>query len=378
MNKAVHVFVYIFLIFAGAALYFEMELNKKRSELVDRNRQQEEFLAKIARTVEKAEPNKEVTVEANKDDSPVEAKIVDAPEMKNVLEEYEYYLEQANLETFNWEDQKTREQLRHIYMLDFEGNPILDGNQPLMRGQGTANELLSMLLEGSKNMQLKLNNTRLALKDLREVLNEQVAEINKLKPEMRQDKVTIEEKKKDIEKLQEEKQGLQNDLVKTRAEIDELNAENTSLKDEVATAKDETEAVKEELDKSQKRMKEMEKIIKDLIASQGTRPGAGGTAVSSVPFGDKGTVVEVNNENMFAIVMLTDEAMKQLKGNNLDQPLPALEFGIKRPNFNGPAGEFIGRLRLRQEVKDKNYVICDILSAWEQAKVEVNDVVFAD
>ena len=98
MNKAVHVFVYIFLIFAGAALYFEMELNKKRSELVDRNRQQEEFLAKIARTVEKAEPNKEVSVEANKDDSPVEAKIVDAPEMKNVLEEYEYYLEQANLE----------------------------------------------------------------------------------------------------------------------------------------------------------------------------------------------------------------------------------------------------------------------------------------
>ena len=38
----------------------------------------------------------------------------------------------------------------------------------------------------------------------------------------------------------------------------------------------------------------------------------------------------------------------------------------------------VGRIRIRQEVKGKNYVICDILGAWEQDKAKVGDVVFAD
>ena len=70
--------------------------------------------------------------------------------------------------------------------------------------------------------------------------------------------------------------------------------------------------------------------------------------------------------------------MQELKGENLDHPLPFLEISVKRPGYKGSAGEFIGRLRLRQEVKGKPYVICDILGAWEQDKVQRNDVIFAD
>ena len=51
---------------------------------------------------------------------------------------------------------------------------------------------------------------------------------------------------------------------------------------------------------------------------------------------------------------------------------------MKRPGFKGEAGEFIGRIRLRQEVKGKPYVICDILGAWEQDKIAPNDIIFAD
>ena len=78
------------------------------------------------------------------------------------------------------------------------------------------------------------------------------------------------------------------------------------------------------------------------------------------------------------IVEFSEDAMKQLKGEDLRGPLPLLELGLRRPGFQGEAGEFIGRIRLRQEVQGKPYVICDILGAWEQDKVQVNDILFAD
>ena len=102
MNKVLHVLVYVFLALASAALFFELQLNKKRDELTDRNRMQEDYLVKLARTIEKAEPDKNATFEIRKDVSPVEAKLIDSPDMENVLEDYRAPLEQANLETYNW------------------------------------------------------------------------------------------------------------------------------------------------------------------------------------------------------------------------------------------------------------------------------------
>ena len=119
-------------------------------------------------------------------------------------------------------------------------------------------------------------------------------------------------------------------------------------------------------------------MLKEAIQNPGNRAGGGGTAVTSLPAGDKGKIVEADNENMFAIVEFSAEAMKELKGEDNSRPLPVLELGVKRPGFKGEAGEFIGRIRLRQEVKGKPYVICDILGAWEQDKVAPNDIIFAD
>jgi len=377
MNKVLHVLVYVFLALAAAALYFELQLNAKRALLTDRNRLQEDYLVKLARTVEKTDPAKDATFEIKKDNSPVEARLVDSPDMENVLEEYPAPLEQANLETYNWDNQADRAQLRQVYVLDFEGNPVMDGNQPLMRGKGTEDELLSKLFESAKTQQSRLNSTRSALADLRGKLESVVAEINKLKPEARQDKVTIEEQKAKMAKLEEEKTGLENQITKIKSQIDELNGEITSLKDEVATAKDETEASKEEVAKAQKLIEQLKKLLQESIQSKGAS-SAGGTSVTTLPAGDKGKVVEADNENMFAIVEFSDESMKELKGEDLSKSLPAIELGVKRPGFKGPAGEFVGRLRIRQEVKGKNFVICDILGSWEQDKLTANDVVFAD
>ena len=375
MNKVLHVLVYVFLVLAGAALFFELQLNDKRAELTDRNRLQEDCFVKLARTIEKAGPDKAAAFEIKKDVSPIEAKVVDA-EMENVLEEYPAALEQANLETYNFD--ASRQQLRSVYVLDENGKPVMDGNEPMKRGPGTEQELLDKLFESAKTQQSRLNTTRAALADLRGKLEATVAEINKLKPEARQDKVTIEEQKEKMAKLEEEKSALEGQITKIKGQIDELNGEITSLKDEVAAAKDETERAKEEVAKSKKTVESLRQMLKEAIQNPGNRAGGGGTAVTSLPAGDKGKIVEADNENMFAIVEFSAEAMKELKGDDNSRPLPALELGVKRPGFKGEAGEFIGRIRLRQEVKGKPYVICDILGAWEQDKVAPNDIIFAD
>ena len=380
MNKALHVFVYLFVILAGVSLWFAIQLNAKKALLTDRNRLQENFIVQIAATIEQAEPNKEVTAEIKKDVSPIEAKIVDSPETENVLEEYNFYLEQDQLPTYQWENQAIRGQLRKVYVLDDEGHVKMDGNIPLMKGPGTEDELLNKLLKSSMDQQEKLNKTRAELKKLHGKLEEVVDELNKLKPVARQDKVTIVEKNEKIAKLESEKADLENQIVKIKAQIDELNAEITSLKDEVVTAHEETEAAKEDLVKSQKLVEQLRKLVQELIARNNPTDGGRGpgNAVTSVPAGDKGKIIEADNKNMFAIVEFTPEAMKELKGDDLTRPIPSMEFGVKRAGYEGEAGEFVGRIRLRQEVAGKNYIICDILANWEQDKLQPNDVIFAD
>lgn len=375
MNKVLHVLVYVFLALASAALWFELQLNAKRAELTDRNRMQEDYLVKLARTIEKAEPDKGASFEIRKDASPVEAKLVDSPDMENVLEEYPAPLEQANLETYNWDGQRAA--LRSVYVRDFDGNPVMDGNQPQTR-DSEEYKMLEQLFGSAKAQQERLNNTRAELAKLRDKLESAVSEINKLKPEARQDKVTIEEQNEKISKLEEEKTGLANQVTKSKSQIDELNGEITSKNDEIATKNDEIEAKNEEIAKRDKLIENLKQLLKSSIQTQGSASAGSGTAVSSLPAGDKGRVVEADNDNMFAIVAFTPEAMKELKGDNPNNALPALDLGVKRPGFAGPAGEFVGRIRLRQEVKGKNYVICDILGAWEQDKLSANDVIFAD
>ena len=377
MNKALHVLVYLFLILSAAALWFEIELNKKRTLLTDRNRLQEEYVIKIASTVEKVEPNKDATTETKKDVSPIEAKIVDIPETENVLEDYNFYLEQSNLETFSWDNQETKKQLRNVYVLDFEGNIVMDGNVPETKGPGTERELLELLLDGASKMQSKLNTTRAELVKLHKIIDEQVEELNKIKPLARQDKVTIVEKNEKIAKLEEIKADLENQIVKIKAQIDELNAEITSLKDEVVTAQDETAAAKEELEKSQKLVEQLKKLIQEMI-NERKRNNGDPNNITSLPAGDKGKVIEADNENMFAVVEFDAKTMKELKGDNLDHPIPNIELGVKRPGFHGEAGEFVGRLRLRQEVREKNYIICDILGPWKQDDIKPDDIIFAD
>ena len=375
MNKVLHVLVYVFLALAAAALYFELQLNSKRALLTDRNRLQEDYLVKIARTIEKTDPAKDMSLEIKKDASPVEARLVDSPDMSNVLEDYNGALEQTRTGddvTYKWGENERR-QLRMVYATDVNGEPLMDGTQPLMRGPGTEDELLNKLFESAKAQQARLNTTRAALADLRAKLEAAVSEINRLKPEARQDKVTIAELKAKFAEIEQGREKAQGDIAKVKAQIDELNGEIASKTDELQRKDEEIEAKNEEIAKAKQLNENLRKMLQTSIQTQGTASAAGaGTAVTSLSAGDKGRIVEVDNEKMFAIVSFGEDAMKELKGDDLAKPLPAIDLGVKRGDT------FVGRLHLRQEVKGKPYVICDILGAWEQDKLAEGDTVFAD
>lgn len=379
MNKALHVIVYVFLVLAGAGLYFELQLNAKRSELNDRNRIQEDYLVKIAKTIEKNEADKSASFEIMKDSAPVEAKILDVPDQENILSDYDASLEQiTGLDTYSWDSMNVRQQMRTVYVLDGEGKPVMDGSEPLKRGPGTEDELLSKLFESAKAQQSRLNTTRSALTELRGVLEGVVNELNKVKPEAREAKAQVVERDEKIEKLEGEKSALENQITKIKAQVEERDAEITSLKDEVNTAQEETETVKEELAKQTKLVEQLKEALQKTIQTGGGAKSVGGVAVSALPAGDKGKIIKIDNENAFAIIEFTAEAMKELKGEDGQGALPLMELGIRRPGYAGEAGEFVGRIRLRQEVKGKPFVICDILSAWEQTPAKTGDVIFAD
>ena len=386
MNKLLHAIVYLILIVAVAALVFEKSLFDKRTLLSDRNRAMEDYIVRLARTIEKADAPRPMTVpEAKKDISPIEARQVDTPEMENVLEEYPAQLEAQNLETFNWDTSATRLQLRQLYLLGPDGQPVPDAanyNKPMTKGKGTMAELMEQLFERAKAQQATLNNTRAALAEIRGKLESAISEYNKLKPDARLLKMTEEELKQKITQLGQEKQTLEEQVAKLKSRVEEQTGEITSLKDEVSTAKDETEAAKEEVAALEKKVKQLQKLMQKMAQSQNQASGAAGggqgSAVTSLPAGEKGKIVAVDNNLMFCVIAFTDDAMKEMLGPERQNPLPALTLGLRRKGFKGPAGEFVGKVTLRQSVSGKNYVIADILGDWSQSPVEKDDVVIAD
>ena len=385
MNKALHIVVYLILIAAVAALVFEKSLFDKRALLGDRNRVLEDYIVKIAGTIEKADaPRSMVAPEAKKDVSPIDGRQIDTPEMSNLLEEYNAQLEAGNLETFKWDSSQVRVQLRQLYYLE-NGQTVPDVanyNKPMTKGKGTMSELLDQLFERAKAQQASLNTTRSALAELRGKFEAEVSDYNKLKPEVRAAKANEDELKQKVSQVNQEKMVLEEQVTKLKSRVEEQTGEITSLKDEVSTAKDETAVAKEECAALEKKVQQLQKLMQQMAQQQNQSAGAtavaGASAVTSLPAGNKGRIADVNNKLMFCVIEFSDEAMNQMLGSARNGALPSLTLGVLRKGFNGAAGEFVGKVRLRQSVAGKNFVIADVLGDWSQAPMEKGDVIFAE
>ena len=169
-------------------------------------------------------------------------------------------------------------------------------------------------------------------------------------------------------------------MQKTKTEVDDLKAEVTSLKDEVASAKDETEAVKEDLNKAKETVVRLTNMLKTQSAPRAAASGssAGGGQMTS---GDKGNISAVDNERLYAVVKFEDAALDELIGAERNGALPPNEMLVTRA-AKGADGKdswkIVGRIRLRQWTPKTNLVTVDILPDWQQAPIEVGDVVRPD
>ena len=388
MNKALHVFVYLFLIGVGAALWYEFQLNDKRSELRDRNKLLEDYIVKGfapqaedgANYANKQLPNDfEVEIDADDPFDPT----VTLPRKEEIIgkiKRYNAIFEETSHNRIIWGDAE-RQALRDAFIIDSAtGKPKMEGAVRKTE-ESVADKKLAELVAKFAAQNEQFRKTREALPELREKIAEVVQKYNDLTPHLRAYIQTNINQTAEIKDLTKQNADLEADKVKLQDDIKSKREEIEGLRGDLDAAKEETDAVRDDLEKQIKMVEALKKQVQMLlqqrntVATKGTTTGAG-NAVGSLPFGDKGTILVADNEFMFAIVKFNKQAMKELKPEE-NSPLPMIELAVKRAGYQGPAGELVGRIRLRQEVPDKDYVLCDILTNWSQDELKKDDIVFA-
>jgi archaellum component FlaC len=373
MGKALRVLVILILVLSVVALFFANELFKKRELLMKRNRVLVDQVVKVAKTIEAADAADAAAPELQKDISEVSDRELTNPEKESVLEGYAAKLEQANLPTLDFDNDAKRLQLKNYYVIGPDGKPELDpvDNTPKVKGPGSMQELLDQMFERAKSQQASLNKTRSELTKMRELLSTSVADINKLKGEGRVTKKELKDSREQVATLTTEKEALEGRVAKLTAEKKELAAEAADAKAEVEKAKEEIVTITEQLASANKTISEMKK------RGYGNSETVTSTGAPFVPTaGDKGKVLEANDELKFVIIEFSADAMAEMLGPERQNGMPQVDMNVRRLGRQSAAGEFVTRIKLRQAVRGKNLVVADILSDWQQVPVEKGDVVF--
>lgn len=377
MGKVLRGLVFIILILSAISLLFATKLFQKQELLSKRNSVLEDQFIKLAKTIEAADAADAAAPNVQKDVSEVTDRELANPEKESVLETYPVKLEQQNLPTLDFSSTDKRLQLRHYFAVDASGNYETDpvDKKPRVKGPGTMQELMDQLFDRAKVQQATLNKTRAELTKMREQFTSSVEESNKLKADGRVSKIEAKTEKEKAVALASEKEELEGRITKMTAEKKELSAE-------LADAKNEVERVTEDKLTADEELAKLRQAYDELKARfAGNRPaGQGGqdetVAVTALSAGDKGKIVEANDDLKFVIIDFSADAMKEMMGPERQKQLPQLEMNIRRPGRQSAAGEFVTRIKLRQAVEGKNLVVADILNDWQQAPVEKGDVVF--
>lgn len=377
MDKVLRGLVIGILVLTIVSLYFANSLFSKRELLTKRNTALEDQIVKVAKTIEAADAADATVPEVQKDISEVTERELANPEKESVLEGYQAKLETQNLPTLNFDNTDKRLQLRSLYALNADGsykNSALDG-KPETKGPGTMAELLDQLFERAKVQQATLNKTRAELSKMRELTSKNVEEVNKLKADGRVSKKAAKDATDKAAELEAAKADLEAKITKLTAEKRELDAEIADIKGQVNTLTEEKNAINDNLAKANEMVKDLKERLKGTnLGPMGS--GEGATAVTSLTAGDKGKIIESNDEYKFVVVEFNDATMVEMLGPERQNPLPQLDLNVRRPGRKSAGGEFVTRIKLRQLIKGKNMVVADILSDWQQVAVEKNDVVF--
>ena len=376
MGKLLRVLVIIILVLSAVSLLFAYKLFGKQELLTKRSSILEEQVVKLAKTIEAADAADAVAPDVKKDVSEVADRTIDNPDKEAVLEGYPIKLEQQNLPTLDYGSTDKRLQLRNYFAMGPDGLPVNDplDNKPATKGPGSMQELLDQAFDRAKAQQASLNKTRAELTKMREKATTFVEEVNKLKTDGRTVKVELKTSKEQVATLTGEKEALETRVTKLTSEKKELAAEVADAKNEVERLNEAKVTLTEDLAKAKEANEEMKKRLRGDANRQ--MQDSGVASVSSLSAGDKGKIIEANDELKFVIIDFSNDAIVEMLGAERQNAMPQLEMNVRRTGRQSAAGEFVTRIKLRQIVRGKNLVVADILSDWQQASVEKGDVVF--
>ena len=376
MGKVLRVLVIVIMVLGLFAGYFAWVNFTQREVLIGRTHALEDVFVKLSRTLEAGDPP-EVPQPSypQRDLSPVTSRETENPERSAFWDAYNHKLEPSAqpVPTLDYSSTEKRRQLREFYRIDpATGKPVNDPltGQPDTKGAGTQAELLNEAFERAKNQYALLNQTRAELVKVRDELVATIEETNRLKQEGRADKRIIEEREARIAQLEREKRELEDQKARIEEELKASRAELQEANDTIDKQNDDMQVLNTRIQNLERELKEAKGRGPAIPLVGGALPDNGERQFTP---GVHGKIVSFNEQWKFAVIEFSEDFMEQI---TREKVMPPLEVMVKRPGFQGTAGEFITRLRLRQVIHQQNLVVADILTDWQQAPLENGDAVF--
>jgi len=379
MGKLLKVLVVFIFLFSIGALVLGIFNFGKREMLIGRAHELEQRIINLAKTLEAKDPVFEGIADyPERDTDPVTDRVIDNPGTHDFWNSYANVLEVTGEATMNLDTDAMRLRLRQYYYIDpATGKTVKDPlrGSPRTDGPDTMSALLDQVQERAVAQYNALNKTRNELTQVRQELIVTIREVNSEKRLRRENLRRITELQAQVTRLEGEKTDLER-------KVAQLEREKADLVDQVATLEADLGKAKEEFEDLKKQYASLQKRYEDLlsgpVATAGTRREFKGDVASGVISpGAKGRILQADPDWAFVIVQLTDESMVELLGPDKDQPLPEVEFMVRRPGLDGEAGDFVTRIRLKSVKRDgSNLAMADNLQNWEQIPVNSNDEVF--
>lgn len=370
--RVLTVFIFLLSILAFVMGYANFD---QRELLIGRTHMLQEYVTKIAKTIEVAQPElpeddpnspyEFEPVEWDVDD--VTARPNESPMMSDFWDSYSNALEVSGSSFVRLDTEAMEQELRQYYLVKPDpetGKPVVQKDsqgRPRTKGPGTMHDRLEDVLERAAAQIGRLNKTREQLIRVREHLNEVAGLLNEEKKERRLNLRTIEELKAEIARLE--------DVIVTKDnEIAKLQREKLELEDTVQdlnTQIGEKDQTIQERDAEILRLKErIEQITRVDITGDPRKDVQTGVLTPGV----KGKVVGVNKELSFVIVELTPEAAAEIVANGTFQPV---DMDIHRPGLD----TIVTRVRITNPPSAARITIGDNVYGWEQTPVQIGDEV---
>ena len=374
MGKLLKVLTIFVFLFSVAAFVLGVLNFNKRELLIGRTNMLEQYVTRLAATIETEQPEFDGTPDHTEwDVDEVTDRVNDDPEMSEFWPTYSNALETAGTTFVNLGTRQAKDQLASYYHMvpnpEKPGAMMIDRDMqgaPIVEGAGTMHDLLQDTLERADAQIKRLNTTRQQLIALRMQLDEVAGLLNEEKQQRRANLATITELRKKIEELE-------NVIVQKDNEIARLEREKAELNDQIAMLNDQIAEKDQQIQEQQteiSRLKEEIARLRDITSGDPNLRGGGSGLVALTP-GVKGKIREVNREYSFVIVELTEEAVAEVMPEGEFVPV---ELMVHR---KGAEGEdvIVTRVRLINPPSSDRLTIGENMYGWEQIPVEPGDAV---